>query len=56
MIVFADEDTYYRYVSRYYGNAGEYATSGGMYLARNCPHFVTVARGFTSSSPPSRMR
>lgn len=42
LIVFDDEDTYYRYVALYYPEGGEFARSSGMYLGDGCGHFVTV--------------
>ena len=42
LIAFADQDTYYRYVARTYEGPGEFATSGGMHLSGECPHFVMV--------------
>lgn len=39
LVVFDDEDTYYRYASIYVPD-GEQATSGGMYLGSGCGHFV----------------
>jgi len=42
LIVFDDEDTYYRYVSHYYPEAGEFAGSSGMYIHAGCGHFVTA--------------
>ncbi len=42
LIVFDDEDTYYRYVSHYYPEAGEFAGSSGMYINAGCGHFVTA--------------
>lgn len=41
LLVFHDEDTYYRYVSRYYPEDGEFAFSGGMHIRNGCSHFVT---------------
>lgn len=41
LIVFEDEDTYYRYVSRYYHEDGEFAGSSGMHINAGCSHFVT---------------
>lgn len=41
LIVLDDEDTYYRYVARYYPDSGDYATSGGMFIHQGCGHFVT---------------
>jgi hypothetical protein len=42
LIVFHDEDTYYRYVSHAYPQDGEFAFSSGMFLHQGCPHFVTA--------------
>lgn len=43
LIVFGDEDLYYRYVAHYYPEAGEFAASSGMYIHHGCGHFVTVS-------------
>ena len=42
LVVFDDDDDYYRYVSHYYPEAGEFAGSSGMYINAGCGHFVTV--------------
>ena len=42
LILFDDGETYYRYVSHYYPETGEFATSGGMHLGGGCSHFVAV--------------
>jgi hypothetical protein len=42
LIVFADHDTYYRYVSHAYPDSGTFAFSSGMFLHAGCPHFVTM--------------
>ena len=42
LIVFDDEDSYYRYVAAYYPDAGEFAFSGGMHIDAGCSHYVTV--------------
>lgn len=42
LIVFDDDESYYRYVSCYYPEAGEYALSGGMHIDAGCSHYVTV--------------
>lgn len=41
VIVFADQDAYYRYVGWYYPDEGEFAMSAGMHLDAGCGHFVT---------------
>lgn len=42
LILFGDDETYYRYVSHAYPADGEFAFSGGMFLHAGCPHFVTT--------------
>ena len=42
LIVFNDEESYYRYVSYYYPETGEFALSGGMHINWGCSHYVTV--------------
>lgn len=42
LIVFDDVESYYRYVSCYYPDQGEFAFSSGMYINDGCAHFVTV--------------
>jgi hypothetical protein len=44
LIAFDDEEGYYRYVSYYYPERGEFAFSGGMQIDAGCGHFVTVKR------------
>jgi hypothetical protein len=41
VIVFSDEDSYYRYVSYFNAEGGEYAMSSGMHIGGGCGHFVT---------------
>jgi hypothetical protein len=42
LLVFDDDETYYRYVSHFYEQDGEFAASGGMFINDGCPHFVTM--------------
>jgi hypothetical protein len=42
LIVFENGEQYYRYVSYYYPEAGEFSISGGMFIDDGCAHFVTV--------------
>jgi hypothetical protein len=42
LLVFDDDESYYRYVSCYYPEAGEFASSGGMHIDAGCSHYVTV--------------
>jgi hypothetical protein len=42
LIVLDDEESYYRYVSYYYPERGEFAFSGGMHINWGCSHFVTI--------------
>jgi hypothetical protein len=51
LVVFDDDDTYYRYVAHYYPDAGEFAGSGGMYINAGCGHFVTVKADLRAIEP-----
>ena len=51
LVVFDDEDVYYRYVSHYYPEAGEFAGSSGMYISAGCGHFVTVKADLRAIEP-----
>lgn len=51
LIVFDDEDAYYRYVSHYYPEAGEFAGSSGMYISAGCGHFVTAKADLRAIEP-----
>lgn len=42
LVVFDDDETYYRYVSHFYAEEGEFAASGGMFISDGCSHFVTM--------------
>lgn len=51
LIVFEEDEAYYRYVSHYYPEAGEFAASSGMYINRGCGHFVTIKADLLSVEP-----
>jgi hypothetical protein len=51
LIVFDDEETYYRYVSYYYAEDGEFATSAGMHISAGCSHFVTRKADLSAIEP-----
>ena len=51
LIVFDDDDTYYRYGAHYYPEAGEFATSSGMYIHDGCGHFVMVRADLHAVEP-----
>lgn len=52
LIVVDDEDTYYRYVDRYYHEEeGEFAASGGMHINAGCGHFVTMKNDLHAIEP-----
>lgn len=51
LLIFEDEDRYYRYVSNYYDKDGEYALSGGMFLQQGYGHFVFVQDEMASMEP-----
>jgi hypothetical protein len=42
LLLFDDSAAYYRYVSYYYPDAGEFAVSGGLHINEGCSHFVSV--------------
>ena len=42
LLVFDDEESYYRYVSHFYPASGEFAFSGGMFINGGCGHYVTM--------------
>lgn len=42
LVVFDDHDAYYRYVSHFYPDSGEFAMSSGMHINAGCGHFITV--------------
>lgn len=51
LVVFDEDESYYRYVANYYPEAGEFAASSGMYINRGCGHFVTVKADLRSVEP-----
>ena len=51
LVVFDDDDTYYRYVAHYYSEEGEFAGSGGMYINAGCGHFATVKADLRAIEP-----
>jgi hypothetical protein len=51
LLVFEDEDSYYRYVSRYYPDDGEFAFSSGMHINAGCSHFVTFQADMRAIEP-----
>lgn len=51
LLVLDDADTYYRYLSIYYPDDGDFALSGGVFIDAGCPHFVTVARDLSATEP-----
>lgn len=42
LLVFDDEESYYRYVSYFYPESGEFAFSSGMFINAGCSHYVTM--------------
>jgi hypothetical protein len=51
LIAFDDAESYYRYVSYYYPDAGEFAFSSGMYVDAGCAHFVTMKADLHAIEP-----
>ena len=42
LLVFDDQEQYYRYITNYYPDEGEFAFSSGLFVDPGCPHFVTM--------------
>jgi len=51
LIVFDDDETYYRYLGHYYPDAGEFAGSGGVFIHAGCCHFATVKADLRAIEP-----
>jgi hypothetical protein len=51
LVVFDDEESYYRYVSHYYPEKGEFAFSGGMHIGAGCSHFVAPRKDLREIEP-----
>jgi hypothetical protein len=51
VMVLPNEDDYYRYVSEYYPQEGEFAFSGGMYLQHGYGHFVFCKGSMDAMEP-----
>lgn len=51
LIVFDDSESYYRYVSHYYPDRGEFAFSSGMCLHSGCTHYVTMRADLRQVEP-----
>lgn len=51
LLVVDDHDTYYRYVSRYYEEDGEFAGSSGMHINAGCSHYVAIKADLRSIEP-----
>lgn len=51
LIAFDDDQGYYRYVSYYYPERGEFALSGGMCIYAGCTHYVMVKHEMRQIEP-----
>jgi hypothetical protein len=51
LLIFDDADSYYRYISYYYPDAGEFAQSGGIHIASGCSHYATIKSDLHSIEP-----
>lgn len=51
LIVLGDQDDYYRYVSRFYPEEGEWGGSSGMHINNGCGHFVTYEADLAQMEP-----
>jgi len=51
LVVLDSQEQYYRYITNYYPDEGEFAFSSGMFVDPGCPHFVTVTDDLTNIEP-----
>jgi hypothetical protein len=51
LVVLDDLEQYYRYITNYYPDEGEFALSSGVFIKTGCPHFVTVADDLSTIEP-----
>ncbi|MBE5314455.1 MAG: hypothetical protein H4O13_03540 [Xanthomonadales bacterium] len=51
VMVFASEDDYYRYISHYYPEEGEFALSSGMFVNAGYGHFAMFEGGMAQMQP-----
>lgn len=51
LIVFDDDETYYRYLAHYTPEGGEFAGSGGVFINAGCGHFATVNADLRAIEP-----
>ena len=51
LVIFDDEETYYRYVSKYHPAEGEFALSSGMHIDAGCSHHVTTRANLVLVEP-----
>lgn len=51
LIVFDDDETYYRYLAHYYPDTGEFAGSAGVFINAGCAHFATVKADLRAIEP-----
>jgi hypothetical protein len=51
VLIFEDQDQYYKYVSNYHPQEGEFSLSAGMFLQQGYGHFVFVQDNMSSIEP-----
>lgn len=51
LILMDSYESYYGYVSYYYSEAGEFASSGGMHVNAGCSHYVTLKNDLRAIEP-----
>jgi hypothetical protein len=51
LVVFEDEESYYRYASHFYPEMGEFAGSSGMFIHDHCSHFITTKADLSVVEP-----
>jgi hypothetical protein len=51
LVVFDDNDVYYRYAAQFYPERGEFAFSSGMHISGGCSHFITTKSDLRTIEP-----
>jgi len=51
VVAFDNQDQYYRYITNYYPEEGEFAFSSGLFVKHGCPHFLMVLDDLSAMEP-----
>ena len=51
VLIFEDDDQYYRYIGNYFPKSGEFAMSSGLFIQNGYGHFVFAASDMTAMEP-----